>query len=90
MTRTGRHETSDHGPHTMRITTPAGTAYESTAPPLLGWGSQDPPADGHPPRLMLATENRRLEHLQTRVNNGDDLNDADWTEYDVLTPLAAG
>src|SRR5580765_3700861 len=97
VTRTGLHH-PDHadlddpkgpGPHTMTVTTPAGTAYESTAPPLLGWGTQ-PVEDDRPTRPLMATENRPLNHLQTRLDRGEDFHDADWTQYGHLTHLAAG
>ena len=81
------HET---GPHTMTITTPAGTAYDSMAPPLLGWGTHEPADDDHPRRPLMSTESRTLDTLQSKLNHGDDLTDADWDEYGHLTYLAAG
>jgi hypothetical protein len=79
-----------HRPHTMRIRTPAGTAYTSTAPPLLGWGSREPAEDRGPSRLLMATENRTLESMQARLNRGEDFNDAEWRQYGHLTYLATG
>ncbi len=90
VTGTGLDLSSGAGPHTMSISTPAGTAYASTAPPLLGWGSQEPPDVEHPPRTLMATENRTLERLQSRLNRGEDFTDAEWHQYDQLTYLAAG
>ena len=78
------------GPHTMSIRTPAGRGYTSTAPPLLGWGTNHPADDDHPRRPLMATENRTLDTLQTRLDHGDDLTDADWDQYGHLTHLAAG
>ena len=91
VTRTGLHhdDLADPGPHTMGITTPAGPAYVSTAPPLLGWGTQ-PVDDDRPTRPLMATENRRLDHLQARLDRGEDFDDADWTQYGHLTHLATG
>src|SRR5580765_1822071 len=91
ITRTGLHhfDDDDPGPHTMTVSTPAGTAYESTAPPLLGWGTQ-PVEDDPPTRPSTATENQRLNHLQARLDRGEDFDDADWTQYGHLTHLAAG
>jgi hypothetical protein len=81
--------TGGPSPHTMTIRTPAGTAYESVAPPLLGWGTE-PADDDRPPRPLMATENRRLQILQARLDRGEEFDDADWDQYGHLTWLAAG
>lgn len=36
---------SGQRPHEITLTTPTGLSYQSTAPPLLGWGSSPPPKD---------------------------------------------
>ena len=76
----------------MRISTPAGTAYTSVAPPLLGRGSQDPKGeDEHrPSRSLTVAEDRLLERMQSRINHGEDFTDEDWDRYGHLTWLAAG
>ena len=38
----------------------------------------------------MATESRTLDTLQTRLNHGEALTDADWDQYGHLTYLAAG
>ncbi|MEO7069192.1 MAG: hypothetical protein ABI131_01715 [Nostocoides sp.] len=92
VTRSCLNSNGDHGepgPHSMTIRTPAGTAYDSMAPPLLGWGSEAP-EDDHPPRPLMLTENRTLEAMQSRLNRGEDFDEAEWTRYGYLTYLAAG